>query len=190
MYKMYDEYLHTLKNARKTVAKRQKLNTDMREKYGSPFGREDYERNRRDITEWNSMIRDLEEDIKMIEMYLEFNDRTYLHREYNNMKSMILNKNSYEGEIPTDCLCGFSIPDTTDIVSDVELQEEIVDLLSEVLTDRQKQVVQMYFWDGLTQEKIARELGVDRVTVTQSMQNSLEKLRKCEKIGNIGVFNI
>ena len=129
MYQLYETYKQTLHNARKTVAKRQRLNADMRDKYESPFNREDYNKNKSDISAWNSMIRELETDMKEIEMYLDFDDRTLLHRDYNNMKSMILNKNSYEGEIPLENLYKECVKDTTDIICDVELQEEIVDLL-------------------------------------------------------------
>lgn len=185
MYKMYENYKNTLKNARKTVTKRQKLNTEIREKYPSPYRREDYQKNKNDISAWNSMINELEEDIKMIEMYLDYDDREYLHRECESIRRLIYNKKSYEGEIPMGNLYSASIPDATDIVCDVELQEEIVELLDEVLTERQKQVVEMYFFDGMTQEKIARELGIDRVAATQHIQKSLEKLRNCSKITEI-----
>ena len=43
----------------------------------------------------------------------------------------------------------------------------------------------MYYWDGMTQKKIGKKLGLDRVTVTQYIQNSLEKLRKCIKIDDL-----
>lgn len=188
MYKMYENYKNTLRNARKTVTKRQKLNTEIREKYPSPYRREDYQKNKNDISAWNSMINELEEDIKLIEMYLDYDDREYLHRECENIRNLIYNKKSYEGEIPMGNLYSSSIPDTTDIVCDVELQEEIVELLGEVLTERQRQVVQMYFWDGMTQEKIAKMLGIKQNTVSQLLTNSLEILRISTK--NSGINNI
>ena len=181
MYKIYEEYKDTLKNSKKTLAKRQKLNAEIREKYPSPYRRKDYQKNKNDISAWNSMIGDLEEDIKMIEMYLDYNDREYLHKECDRVRNLILNKNSYKGEIPMDDLYSVSIPDSTDIVCDVELQEEIVDLLDEVLTERQKQVVQMYFWDGMTQEKIAKELCIAQKNVSINLQNAIEVLRNCVK---------
>lgn len=177
MYKMYDEYKEALKKAKAALRKRQKINAKIRDKYEKPYARHDYNANKRDITLWNSMIRDLEEDLKMIEMYLDFDDRYYLHKEYNNMKSMILNKNSYEGEVPIKNLYGTSTPDTTEIIFDVEMQEEIVELLDDVLTERQRQVVQMYFFENMTQERIAKELGISREAVKLYLANSLKKLR-------------
>lgn len=58
----------------------------------------------------------------------------------------------------------------------------ICELLNDVLTERQRQVIEMYYWDGMTQEKIARGLGINQQNVQSYIQNSLEKLRKCIKI--------
>lgn len=177
MYKMYEEYKEVLKVSKKACAKRQKMNREIREKYSEPYKREDHNRNKSDITEWNGMIGELEEDIKTIEMYLDYDDRYYLHKECDDARSMILNKNSYEGEVPLENLYGSCTADTTDIVCDVELQEEIVELLDEVLTERQKQVVYMYFWEDRTQEQIAKKLGIAQKNVSVNLQNSLEILR-------------
>lgn len=178
MYKMYEEYKETLKICKKPLIKRQKLNVEIREKYSEPFKRRDHSDNKSDITNWNSMINELETNIKEIEMYLDFHDRYYLHKECDNVRSMILNKNSYEGEIPLENLYGDCTPDTTDIVCDIELQEEIVELLDEVLTERQRQVVHMYFWEGMTQDKIAKKIGLTQQGIGKILENSLEMLRK------------
>jgi len=178
MYKLYDEYKKSLKVSKKALLKRQKLNAEIREKYEEPFGRRDYNDNKSDITNWNSMIRDLEDGLKGIEQYLDYEDRYYLHKECDDMRSAIYNQNSYEGLVPLETMYGASIPDTTDIVCDVELQEEIVDLLDEVLTERQRQVVEMYFWDEMTMEQISRKMGLDKSNVSRNLQNALDLLRK------------
>lgn len=188
MYRLYGEYKQTLKDISAPLKKRQKLNAAMREDSDSPFGKRDYNDNKNDITNWNSMTKGLIDDMKMMEMYLDFNDRHYLHKEYNDMKSMIYNQSSYEGEIPSEGLYAESISDTTDIICDVELQEEIVELLSEVLTERQKQVVEMYFWGDMTQEKIAKELGITKQAVNDNLTNSIEKLRNHTKLLEIVDF--
>lgn len=182
MYRLYDEYKKTLQDVKKVTRKRQKINADIREKYKNPYRRKDYNNNKSDITNWNSMGSELEDTIKMIEMYLDYDDRYYLHKECNDVRSMIYNQNSYEGEIPYDSLFGESIKDTTDIVTDIELQEEICELLDDVLTERQRQVIEMYYWDEITQDKIAKKLGINQQNVQSYIQNSLEKLRKCIKI--------
>lgn len=179
MYELYKEYKKTLKVSTKARNKRQRINKSIREKYDEPFKRRDHVDNVNDITNWNSMIRDLEEDMKMMEMYLDFEDRHYLHKEYNDTKSMIYNQNSYEGMVPLEEIFGESIPDTTDIVCSVELQEEICELLDDVLTERQRQVVDLYFWEEMTQEEIGEILGLKQNTISQIITNSLEILRGC-----------
>ena len=177
MYKLYESYRETLKQCKKPLLKRQKINAELREEYGLPYSRQDYNLNKNDISVWNSMIRELEEDMKDIEMYLDFDDRVLLHRDYDNTKSLIYNQNSYEGIVPLEGLYEECVPDTTNIVCDVELQEEIVGLLEDVLTERQRQVIHLYFWEKKTQEKIANELGIDKSNVNRTIQNSLEIIR-------------
>ncbi len=179
MYELYEEYKKTLKASTKARNKRQRINKSIREKYDEPFKRRDHVDNVNDITNWNSMIRDLEEDMKMMEMYLDFEDRHYLHKEYNDTKSMIYNQNSYEGMVPLEEIFGESIPDTTDIVCCVELQEEMCELLDDVLTERQRQVVDLYFWEEMTQEEIGEKLRVDKSTINRIIAKSLEMLRDC-----------
>lgn len=179
MYNLYEQYKETMAISKKTRNKRQRLNREIRERYEEPYKRRDHVDNVNDITHWNSMIRDLEEDMKMIEMYLEFEDRYYLHKEYNDTKSMIYNQNSYEGMVPLEEIFGESISDTTEIVTRVELQEEIVELLDRVLTERQRKVIHMYFWEEMTQEEIGKKLGVDKSTINRIIASSLEILRDC-----------
>ena len=182
MYKLYEEYKKTMEISKKARNKRQKLNREIREKYEEPYSRKDFNENKKDITLWNSMIRDLEESMKMIEMYLDYNDRHYLHKEYDEVKKRIYNPTSIEGEVPFETLYQESIPDMTDLVCDIELQEEIQELLDTVLTERQKQVIYMYFWENMTQEEIAKELGIQKQNVSNYIQNSLEKLRNEPRI--------
>lgn len=179
MYKMYGEYKESLKIAKKTLLKRQKMNAEIRERYENPYQREDHQRNVVDITHWNEMIRDLEEDMKCMEMYLDFDDRVLLNKEYESMRRMIYDPKSYEGLVPMESAYGETCRDTTEIVTDIELQEEIVELLEDVLTERQKQVICMYFWEGMTQEQIGKKLGIAQKNVSTNLQNSLDTLKKC-----------
>ncbi len=177
MYELYEDYKNSLKLARKGLGKRQKVNAGIRKKYDEPFGRHDYNLNKNDITLWNGIVRELKEVMKKIEMYLKFEDRDLLHKDYEKMKRLIKTPASYEGLIPIDDLYGEIVQDSTNIVCDVEMQEQIVELLDRVLTERQREVIYSYFWMGMTQEEIAEKLNIDRATVTQTVQNSLKKLR-------------
>ena len=133
MYNLYEQYKETMAISKKTRNKRQKMNREIREKHDEPYKRRDHVDNVNDITHWNSMIRDLEEDMKMIEMYLDFEDRYYLHKEYNDTKSMIYNQNSYEGMVPLEEIFGESTSNINVIYTN-ELQREIVILLNNLLT--------------------------------------------------------
>lgn len=185
MYKLYDEYKKTLQDVKKVTRKRQKINAGIREEHKNPYRRKDYNNNKSDITNWNSMATDLEDDMKMMELYLDYDDRTLLHRDVENIRKMIYNQRSYEGYVLFEGLYGESIPDTTDLVCDVELQEEIIELMDKVLTKRQKQIVQMYFWDNMTQEEIAKEIGITQQGTGFILQNSIKNLQNVIKDTNL-----
>ncbi len=182
MYKLYEDYKSSLKSAKKGLRKRQKINAGIRNKYEEPFGRQDYNTNKNDITIWNRIVNELKEVMKKIEMYLKFEDRELLHRDYEKMKRLIKNPGSYEGLIPLDNAYGEIMPDSTDIVCDMEMQEEVMELLDKVLTERQREVIEMYFWEGMTQEQIGKVLGVTRQAVNEILGKSLELLKMmCEE---------
>lgn len=46
------------------------------------------------------------------------------------------------------------------------------------LTERQQEVVQLYFYKGLTQEEIGAELGIDTSTVCRNLSGALKKIKK------------
>ena len=62
------------------------------------------------------------------------------------------------------------------------------DILDEVLTPRQKEIVRMYFFEGLNQSQIAQRLGVTQQSVSEhlygkiragrSVGGAIRKLRK------------
>lgn len=48
---------------------------------------------------------------------------------------------------------------------------------SDILTEKQKQYIQMYYFDGLTLEKIGKRFGVTREAVRQNLNKAIIKLR-------------
>ena len=46
------------------------------------------------------------------------------------------------------------------------------------LTERQKEIIELYYFKGMTQQEIADELGIARPVVAKSMKASLNKLKK------------
>ena len=177
MYKLYEEYKETLKKAKKALRKRQKLNAEIREKYEEPLQRADHVQNTSDITHWNSMIEGLGESIKMIEMYLDFEDREFLQKEYERVKKLIYNQHSYEGRVELNGLYGIRVEDILKTICETEFEEEMAELLDEILTVRQKQVVEMYYFEGMTQEEVANILGITQQAIFDILQNSIEKLK-------------
>ncbi len=177
MYKLYEEYKETLKKAKKALRKRQKLNAEIREKYEKPLQRADHVQNTSDITHWNSMIEGLGESIKMIEMYLDFEDREFLQKEYERVKKLIYNQHSYEGRVELNGLYGIRVEDILKTICETEFEEEMAELLDKILTVRQKQVVEMYYFEGMTQEEVANILGITQQAIFDILQNSIEKLK-------------
>ena len=46
------------------------------------------------------------------------------------------------------------------------------------LTERQKEVLQLYYYKGMTQQEIAEELGIGRRSVGDCLEGALKKIRK------------
>lgn len=46
------------------------------------------------------------------------------------------------------------------------------------LTERQSEVIQLYFYKGMTQQEIADELGIGQRTVSHTLEGALKKLKK------------
>lgn len=178
MYNMYEEYEKSLKGLKRIIHKRQKRNAELANKDRNIGEQYIFNKNMIDITLMNEMTRDLEYSMEKIEMYLDYDDRKRLHKKAKKISDDILSPYTLYGLVPDgEEVYSSDIDNVEDIVCDVELQEEIVDLLDDVLTERQKQVVQMYFWEGMTQEKIARELGISRQAITKITSDSIEILR-------------
>jgi RNA polymerase sigma factor (sigma-70 family) len=58
------------------------------------------------------------------------------------------------------------------------LSNDIVDLLNlSAISDKQKQYIQMYYYENMTLEQIGRYFGVTREAVRQSVKSALEKIR-------------
>lgn len=186
MYNMYEEYEKSLKGLKRTIHKRQKRNAELANKDRNIGEQYIFNKNMIDITLMNEMTRDLEYSMEKIEMYLDYDDRKRLHKKAKKISDDILSPYTLYGLVPDgEEIYSSDIDNVEDIVCDVELQEEIVDLLDDVLTDRQKQVVQMYFWGRMTQEKIGEIFGVSRQGINDILMNAIEKLRNCSKITEI-----
>ena len=66
------------------------------------------------------------------------------------------------------------IPDVLDAIVQRDMLSELLDCL----TERQREVVTAYFFDGLTQQQIADKLGVSQATVKITLDRGLSNLKK------------
>lgn len=64
-----------------------------------------------------------------------------------------------------------------DVLERIVRQVSIAELL-DCLTDRQRQIVKLYFFEQLTQQQIADALGIRQQSVTDALRAALERMRK------------
>lgn len=62
--------------------------------------------------------------------------------------------------------------DFTESVCDDRLAEAL-----KMLTPKQKEVIELIFWKGYTQEEIAKELGCSQSSVSERLSNGLKRLK-------------
>ena len=183
---IYADYENSLKNLRKLIRKRQERNSELADKDRNIGEQYVFNKNMIDITLMNEMVRDTIYDMETMEKYMDYDDRKYLHRRAKQVSDDILSSYTLYGLMPDgEVEYSSEIDNVEDIITNVELQEEIVELMDEVLTERQRQVVNCYFWECKTQEEIAKELKLDRTTITKMIQNSLEKLRNSVNVRDL-----
>jgi RNA polymerase sporulation-specific sigma factor len=76
---------------------------------------------------------------------------------------------------------GFSLEN---ILTDTESEENLVERISlrqavETLQERERTVIKLRYYHGLTQERIAKVLGVSQVQVSRIEKKAIEALRRC-----------
>ena len=64
-------------------------------------------------------------------------------------------------------------------------KEKIMELM-ELLTERQRNIVILYFYYGETQWEIAKELGITQPTVSQTLMAALRRMRDSQKDSSFG----
>ncbi len=57
------------------------------------------------------------------------------------------------------------------------------------LTDRQRECVRCYYYEGLTQEQTARQLGISKPTVCRHLQKARKRLREILEYAGAGNGN-
>ena len=68
------------------------------------------------------------------------------------------------------------------------LCQQLARAMGEEVTQRQRQVLTLYYDQGLTMEQIGRELGVDRTTVSRTIKRGEARLRRCLRYGSASLL--
>jgi len=66
-------------------------------------------------------------------------------------------------------------------VLDAIIQRDMLSELLDCLTERQREVVTAYFFDGLTQQQIADKLGIAKQSVNENLKAAIKKMKKISK---------
>lgn len=64
-----------------------------------------------------------------------------------------------------------------------QLCTQLAQALREEVTQRQRQVLFLYYEEGLTMQEIGTQLGVDRSTVSRTLKRGEARLRRCLRYG-------
>lgn len=81
---------------------------------------------------------------------------------------------SYSG----DAAEGKDLRDPQDFTVALDSREQVERMLA-ILTEKQRQAVQMYFFQGLSQREIAGVMGMQKQVVSRHIQAAMEKLKNC-----------
>ena len=99
------------------------------------------------------------------------NNRSKISRDYEEFAL------ACDGSDWTDAaMIDFMEKENAEMLADEELRK-LYAAMSE-LTDRQTEVIQLYFYKGMSQEEIAEELGIGQRAVSYSLTGALKKIRK------------
>ena len=100
-------------------------------------------------------------------------DRLEHNRNAREEKKRLYYKDDHQGgDLERD-----EIRDPGDFTLNLE-SKEAVDRLLDVLTDRQRKTVELYFMEGLTQQEIAERLGIGQRSVSYALEAAVKKIKK------------
>ncbi|NSW92831.1 MAG: sigma-70 family RNA polymerase sigma factor [Firmicutes bacterium] len=63
-----------------------------------------------------------------------------------------------------------------------EMKQAIREVIQTELTDRQRELVQMYFMDGMSMREIAKQKGITKQSVSTTIQRAVKRIKKSKKI--------
>lgn len=120
--------------------------------------------------------KELLEVILWLEKYLPYEKREYTKKQAQETKRLTFDKKSNVGFTPLD-----NYTDKIEkIVENKILKNELLYIIKTLLSDKQYSCVYLYFWEGMTQEEIAKKLGISKSEVNQKIQVSIDKIKNSE----------
>lgn len=69
------------------------------------------------------------------------------------------------------------------------LKRNLVRALHEDITPKQRQALLLYYAEGLTMREIGARMGVDKSTVSRTIQRGEKRLRRCLRYGAAAFLN-
>lgn len=115
--------------------------------------------------------------IMWLERYLPYKDRYYSRKQTEELRKQTFNKASDVGVVLKEKL---NINDVESLVHNKLLQNEMLVMLKELLTDKQYTCMYMYYYERFTQEQIADKLKIGQPNVANYIDNSIDKIRNSE----------
>jgi RNA polymerase sigma factor (sigma-70 family) len=154
---LYNQYRQTLSNLFK--AKRKYQN----------------QKDTRSVRIVNSMIRDVHDVIYDIEAYLPLKQRKYTLRRIRRYQQYIEDRRNLEGIVPNEKPPIIKAPH--EIIYDVDFKQVLHSTIESICNDDQKYLLSAYFMYDMTQDKIAKKLGISQSRVSQQIREIILKIR-------------
>jgi len=63
------------------------------------------------------------------------------------------------------------------------LKRNLVRAMREDITDKQREVLALYYGEGITMREIGDRLGIDRSTVSRTIKRGEQRLQRCLRYG-------
>jgi len=116
-------------------------------------------------------IKEKNEKLMMIEKYLPINKQIITYKTLSKIyKQTFFTENNKTIE---------------DIINDKELSEKIDNILYDILTTQQYSCIKLYYGLDMTQNNIAKELGIERTSVKNHLKRAINKIKKYLIINNL-----
>jgi RNA polymerase sigma factor (sigma-70 family) len=170
MQELIDEYEQTIRQINRYTNKLRQERNECEDQYRKSQIKNSTEH-------LNSMARDMIFSVQMMEEYIDYDDRHRLHSVDEQYRKQIANNRCIVGYVPEG---GMDVENPADLACNVALQDALQDVIQILLSDRQQQVVKLYYFDGYTQEEIAKQLNTSQQNVAARLKDAINVLRNSE----------